>query len=173
MADTGASRDLYRRWIHELWGGDDAHRDDTADELVHDDFVGHWPDRDVTGRRALLDLIGETHSAFDQLSFVVAVGPVAEGDLVAGRWAGEGENADGPATFFGNDIVRLADGKVVEYWTVAAEAGKQGSRGRHNSGAGATGDAGEPEADSDEARDDTGDDTGDEARDESQASNDS
>lgn len=120
MAD-GDARDLYRRWINELWSGDPDKASDVAAELLADDFVGHWPDKDVKGARALVDLITETRDGFDDLSFVVTVGPVADGSLVAGRWAGEGQNAEGPATFFGNDILRLHDGKIVEYWTASQQ----------------------------------------------------
>ncbi len=163
MADTDAPRDLYRRWINELWNGDPANAGDVAGELVHDDFVGHWPDRDVKGPRRLAELVAETHSGFDQLTFVVTVGPVADGDLVAGRWAGEGENAEGPATFFGNDILRIEQGKVVEYWTATAQAPHPGEPGgparprlatdADSDADGAEGDADSAEGDADSAAD--------------------
>ena len=35
---------LYERWINELWAGEPV-----AAELVSEDFVGHWPDREVHG----------------------------------------------------------------------------------------------------------------------------
>ena len=54
---------------------------------------------------------------FSDLSFVIEVGPIVEGDLVAGRWIGTGETEDGPMRFTGNDILRVADGRFVEYWT--------------------------------------------------------
>jgi hypothetical protein len=37
-------RALYERWITELWAGQPI-----ATEIVTEDFVGHWPDRDVHG----------------------------------------------------------------------------------------------------------------------------
>jgi ketosteroid isomerase-like protein len=107
-----STHDLYRRWLDELWnGGPDA-----AERLVTADFVGHWPDRDVTGPDGLAAVVGETHAMFTDLSFTLEVGPVAEGDLVAARWTGRGRTAEGPMSFFGNDILRVRDGRFVEYW---------------------------------------------------------
>ena len=120
MADNGDARDLYRRWINELWNGGPGTAADVASELVTDDFVGHWPDRPVRGARALADVVTQTHEPFGQLTFVITVGPLVDGNHVAGRWAAEGENADGPARFFGNDIVRVHDGKIAEYWAASS-----------------------------------------------------
>ncbi|MBJ7383825.1 MAG: nuclear transport factor 2 family protein, partial [Mycolicibacterium sp.] len=39
------SADVFQRWIDEVWSAGRV-----ADDLVADDFVGHWPDRDVRGR---------------------------------------------------------------------------------------------------------------------------
>jgi hypothetical protein len=36
---------------------------------------------------------------------------------VAARWIATGATADGPARFTGNDILRFARGRFVEYWT--------------------------------------------------------
>ena len=51
------------------------------------------------------------------LMFVVEIEPFVDRDLVAARWIGTGATADGPARFTGNDILRFADGRFVEYWT--------------------------------------------------------
>jgi predicted SnoaL-like aldol condensation-catalyzing enzyme len=44
---------------------------------------------------------------------------MSDGDLVAARWVGTGTGPDGPVSFTGNDILRLADDgqKFAEYWT--------------------------------------------------------
>jgi hypothetical protein len=52
-----------------------------------------------------------------ELAFVLEVGPIVEGDLVAARWIGTGATADGPMRFTGNDILRFAGDRFVEYWT--------------------------------------------------------
>jgi hypothetical protein len=36
---------LYRCWLDELWHGSF----ETVGEVIADDFLGHWPDRDVRG----------------------------------------------------------------------------------------------------------------------------
>ena len=53
------------------------------------------------------------------LNFAIEVGPMRDGDLVAGRWVGTGHSPDGPVSFTGNDILRLADDRqrFAEYWT--------------------------------------------------------
>lgn len=117
MAST-PGHDLYRRWLEELWNGDPS----AARELVTDDFVGHWPDREVAGADELAAIIAETQAMFTELSFELAVGPIVEGDLVSARWTGRGETPDGRMSFFGNDILRLRDGRFAEYW-VASSAG--------------------------------------------------
>jgi hypothetical protein len=103
---------LYRRWINELWAGEPV-----AAELVFGDFVGHWPNRDVHGPDGLQAMVDETRTMVKDLRLVVAVEPFVGRDLVAARWIGTGATADGPARFTGNDILRFARGRFVEYWT--------------------------------------------------------
>ncbi len=40
----GDSQALYERWICGLWAGERI-----AEDLVSEDFVGHWPTHDVHG----------------------------------------------------------------------------------------------------------------------------
>ena len=115
MTSTSA-HDLYRRWLGELWNG----TPDAAHELVTDGFVGHWPDRDVHGPAELATIIGQTQAMFTELTFTLEVGPVAEGDLVSARWTGTGRSADGDVSFFGNDILRIEEGRFAEYWTASS-----------------------------------------------------
>ena len=103
---------LYQRWINELWAGKPV-----AAELVSDDFVGHWPNREVRGPGELQAMIDETHGMFSDLQFIVDVEPFGDRDLVAARWIGTGATTKGPARFTGNDILRVADERFVEYWT--------------------------------------------------------
>jgi hypothetical protein len=66
-----------------------------------------------------------TRTLFDNLHFTIEVGPVVDGDLVAGRWVAEGGylggipgGTAGPGTrvrFHGNNLWRAADGLVREY----------------------------------------------------------
>jgi hypothetical protein len=103
---------LYQRWINELWAGKPV-----AVEIVSDDFVGHWPDRDVRGPQELQAIVDQTHAMFSELDFTVEIGPIVEGDLMAARWIGTGATEEGPQRFTGNDIMRFDDGRIVEYWT--------------------------------------------------------
>lgn len=111
-------KQLYRRWLLQLWHGEL----DVAEQLIAEDFLGHWPDRDVRGRSALVQLIGATREVFSELTIQLELGPIAEGDLVAARWTGIGRSADGDMRLFGNDLLRLQDGRFAEYW-VASWAG--------------------------------------------------
>lgn len=113
---------LYFRWLLQLWHGEF----DIAEEIIADDFTGHWPEREVHGREELVAIISETRGMVDDLTFHMDVGPVAEHDLIAARWTGEGTSAEGRMRFFGNDLLRVGgDGRIAEYW-VASWAGPAG-----------------------------------------------
>jgi hypothetical protein len=104
----------YGRWINELWAGRPV-----AAEIVTEDFVGHWPDRDVHGPNELEQTVQDTGSMVADLNFAVQIGPLCVGDPVAGRWVGTGRSTDGPVSFTGNDVLGLADDgqRFAEYWT--------------------------------------------------------
>ena len=114
--DSTSPKDLYARWIDELWAGESV-----ANELVSEDFVGHWPDRDVHGPDELNAMVDKTRSMLTDLRFVVEVPPFVEGDMLAARWIGTGASPDGPKRFTGNDMFKVADGRFVEYWTGTSE----------------------------------------------------
>ena len=50
------------------------------------------------------------------LPAAVDVDPFADGDMLAARWIGTGARERGPVLFAGNDILRVRDGRIVEYW---------------------------------------------------------
>jgi hypothetical protein len=111
-----SARQLYGRWLNELWAGQPV-----AYELVSEDFVGHWPDREVHGPDELASIIDKTRAMLTDLRFVIEVEPIVEGDRLAARWIGTGAAPDGPKRFTGNDILKFADGRFVEYWTGTSE----------------------------------------------------
>jgi predicted ester cyclase len=121
-------RQLYRRWILELWNGDLA----VAGELVTDDFVVHQArvddagSEEVRGPEAVVRMVRQGHAPFDDLTFQIEVGPVVEVNMVAARWVGRGRYREGipgatapagtPVAFGGIDLLRARDGRFAEYW---------------------------------------------------------
>jgi hypothetical protein len=104
---------VYERWLLGLWHGDY----DVAAELIAEDFVGHWPEREVVGRDALVDLIRETREMFGSLEFSLELGPFVTGDMVAARWSGLGRGPD--MRLLGHDLLRVEGGRFSEYWVVS------------------------------------------------------
>jgi predicted ester cyclase len=121
-------RELYDRWA-DLWRGDFSH----AYEILAPEFVVHQarPDgsdsESTRGPARLLPEIEQTMAAFGDITLTVDVGPIVDGDLIAARWtmraiyAGGLAQATAPVgtniAFGGHDILRVADGRFVEYWT--------------------------------------------------------
>ncbi|MEU7487186.1 ester cyclase [Streptomyces sp. NPDC042319] len=120
------NRSLYKKWIDELWHADPEKMDDLAEQLAAPDFVAHWPGEDVSGPVQLAEMVRRGVSLFSEVRVDVVVGPLAENDLVSGRWIFRGkyngELPGSPATvgtevsFAGMDIFRCRDGKFTEYW---------------------------------------------------------
>lgn len=126
MADV---RSMYRKWIEVLWNGDFT----AADELVADNFVGHWPGgQDVKGKAELLDVIRMGRAPFPDMKFEIEQGPLADGNYVAGRWRGIGNYEGGlpgatadngtRVVFKGSDILRVEGSKFAEYWVSSDES---------------------------------------------------
>lgn len=121
-------RRLYERWLLELWHGDES----VADEILADDFVIHQArsqpgeSETVRGPQAGIEMVQMGRAAFSDLTFEIEIGPIVEGDMLAARWVGRGRYAGGmpgasapegtEVTFGGIDIMRVADGRLAEYW---------------------------------------------------------
>ncbi|MFI5941449.1 ester cyclase [Streptomyces uncialis] len=121
-------RALHEGWC-DLWRGDFAR----AEEILDPGFVVHQarPDgsdsRAVTGPARLLPEIEQTMAAFGGIDITVDVGPVVDGDLIAARWTMRATNTGGiphatapvgtGIAFSGHDILRVRDGRFLEYWT--------------------------------------------------------
>jgi hypothetical protein len=121
-------RELYRRWLLELWSG----RTEIAGEIVTDDFLVHQARSDgrppdaVRGPEAAIELVQAGRGPFSSIEFAIEVGPLVDGDLVAARWTSRGVYAGGipgttaePGTevsFGGTDVFRIRDGRFSEYW---------------------------------------------------------
>jgi predicted ester cyclase len=81
----------------------------------------------VTGPERLLPEIEQTMAAFGDITITVDLGPIVDGDLVSARWTVRATYTCGvpqatvpigtKISFSGNDILRVRDGRFVEYWT--------------------------------------------------------
>ncbi|HST18690.1 MAG TPA: ester cyclase [Gaiellaceae bacterium] len=110
--------------IEEVFG---AGKVDVADELVHEQAIGHDPalPGPVNGREGVKASALGYRSAFPDLAMSVDQ-LIAEGDLVATRWTArgthEGELFGIPATgkegtVTGITVDRYEDGLIAESWT--------------------------------------------------------
>jgi predicted ester cyclase len=124
------TRELWKSW-GDLWNGNLS----IADEIIAPNFVAHFAPKgnspaEVRGPTGLKQAIGGSLSAFTAYSFTTVVGPLAEDDLVAGRWVFRGTYQGGipgaSATaigkrveYAGTDLFRVEAGKIVEYWLSA------------------------------------------------------
>jgi predicted ester cyclase len=128
--DAQANKALWQPWL-ALWNGDLA----VADEIVAPEFVAHFAPlgsspSEVRGPAGLTEWIGGILSAFSDHRFATTVGPLADGELVAGHWLFRGTYRGGipgasPAAagtaveYAGIDILRVEAGRIVEYWLCA------------------------------------------------------
>lgn len=130
LVDAQANKTIWQPWL-ALWNGDLA----GADEIVAPAFVAHFAPvgespAEVRGPAGLTDWIGGILSAFSDHRFATTVGPLADGELVAGRWLFQGTYRGGipgasptavgtAVEYAGIDILRVETGRIVEYWLCA------------------------------------------------------
>jgi len=125
---NAANAALAEPW-KDLWNGDLS----LTDKIIAEDFAGHLaplggtgPDQ-FRGRQPLKDWINGIHALLPDLSFVLDVGPIADEQHLVVRWKARGTYVGGfpggspdaigrEVTFTGTDILRVADGKLAEYW---------------------------------------------------------
>jgi predicted ester cyclase len=80
------NKEIVTRWFGEYWGKGNP---DIVDELRADDLLFRYPMQGELHRRdAVKKLIIDFGAAFPDVTFEVTAPLVAEGDYVAGRWAG-------------------------------------------------------------------------------------
>lgn len=120
---TEENKALARRVIEQMFNHGNL---DVADELLTAGYVDHDPSlpQDVHGPQGFKEYVGMYRAAFPDLHVQIE-DQLAEGDRVATRWTGtgthNGELADiaptgKQVTLPGMEIVRIADGKLVEGW---------------------------------------------------------
>ncbi|GAA2623950.1 ester cyclase [Actinomadura fulvescens] len=120
---------LYRRWLFDLWQGDFS----VAEEILAPAAVGHWPALDVHGPREFVAQVRQSHEMFDDISTSLDVGPVLGDGMIAAQWTLHGSYKGGipgatapPGTrvaLKGQDIFRVENGLLAEYWVVSDAMG--------------------------------------------------
>ncbi|MFD9700191.1 ester cyclase [Lentzea sp. NPDC059081] len=105
--------ELLQDWL-DFWNGDLA----LAGKIVHDDFTWHvapltgGPPQDRAGREEVVGWVREAHETMPGLTFSVQVGPISQEPFHVVRWFAEANGI----SFHGTDILRVEDGRIVEYW---------------------------------------------------------
>lgn len=83
------------------------------------------------GRDALNGWVSGIHAILPDLTFVIEVGPITDDEHLVVRWKAHGTYRGGfpsappeaigrQITFTGTDTLRIADGKLAEYWANVA-----------------------------------------------------
>jgi uncharacterized protein YbjT (DUF2867 family) len=116
----------------ELWNGDLSQ----TEKIIAEDFAAHaapltgaGPDL-IRGREALNAWVSGIHAVLSGLAFDIEVGPITDGEYLVLRWRAHGTYGGGfpgasadavgrPVTFTGTDTLRVAGGKLAEYWANA------------------------------------------------------
>lgn len=125
----GNLKELYSRWLLDLWHAEPSDREAIAREVVTDDFAIHQsgqPDGDG-GPARLVSLVEAGSAPFSDVRLEIAVGPLVDGHLVAARWVFRGSYRGGipgsvaaegtEVTVEGMDLLRAQDGRFAEYWS--------------------------------------------------------
>jgi len=111
----------------DLWNGDLG----ITGQMVAEDFVAHFAPLTGTGgdefrgREALNGMVSGIRAILPDLNFVIEVGPIADDEYLVVRWKARGTYGGGfpgaspdatgrTITFTGT--LRIADGKLAEYW---------------------------------------------------------
>ncbi len=113
----------------QLWNGDLAQLDAIVAEnfVAHAALMGGTGEGTLRGRAALGQWIGGLHAVMTGLVFSIEVGPVTDADHLVVRWRARGTYRGGlpgasdaaigrEVDFTGTDILRVADGRIAEYW---------------------------------------------------------
>ena len=114
-------RRMYDNWM-TMWNGDTS----LAHKLVARDCPVHQPPNSAVGPEGVIQMVEMGRAPFETISFSVEVDPIIQNEWLAARWIGTGRYRGGmpgatvapgtEITFRGNDIWRVEDGKIAEYW---------------------------------------------------------
>lgn len=115
---------VVRTFVERLWNGQDA---DAVDEVFAPDAAVHVPGYDTGGPKDVVDDAVHFWKAFEGVHMVIEDVFAGEDGKVTLRWATSGTHTDTyyghPATgrsitMRGTDVFRVADGRVVELWSL-------------------------------------------------------
>lgn len=122
MSEEVRNKALMRRFYEELWSRGNL---GAIPELVAEDFVDHRaPVGQPSGREELAGLVVMWRTGFPDMQETVE-DLISEGDKVMGRFLMRGTHrgefmgvapTGRSVTMSGIDIVRIADGKISEFW---------------------------------------------------------
>jgi len=122
------NKTLMRRAVEEVWNQGNV---DILEELVASDFIIHAPQAEIHGREGAKQYLAMLRGGFPDIHFTIE-DQFADGDRVMTRWTARGTHKGAfqgiPPThkqirLAGTDIVRIANGKVVECWTSTDDLG--------------------------------------------------
>lgn len=115
------NKEIVERWFSEYWGKGNA---EIVDELGADDLYFYYPLTGVLeGRESVKECIKGLYTAFPDIQFTPVGSFIAEGEWVAGRWKGEGTQAEEFAgipsagkkiSFTGTTVYQVVDGKIKQ-----------------------------------------------------------
>lgn len=124
---------MWNTWV-DIWNGDFS----SAGELISPNFRIHVTlldgssDAALRGPSGLTGWIVQTRPLFPDLEFTTIVGPIIDGDHMAGHWSATGTYAGGfpgatakvgtVVTFTGTDVLRISGNQLAEYWLVTDTA---------------------------------------------------
>lgn len=122
MSEEARNKALMRRFYEELWSKGNM---EAIPELVAEDFVDHQaPAGQPSGREELAELVVMWRTGFPDMQETVE-DLVSEGDKVVGRFLMRGTHrgefmgvapTGRSVTMGGIDVVRVAGGKISEFW---------------------------------------------------------
>lgn len=122
MSEKERNETLMRRFYEELWSRGNL---EAIPELVAENFVDHQaPVGQTSGRELLAGLVVMWRTGFPDMRETVE-DLISEGDKVVGRFLMRGTHrgefmgvapTGRSVTMSGIDIVRVADGKISEFW---------------------------------------------------------
>jgi hypothetical protein len=114
---------LYSQWVR-MWNGEL----ELSDQIIGDDFIAHLaadaprPQGELRNASTVRAWVDAVRSRSDEMTYKLRDGPVVSGSTVLAYWQARGRarTTDRSMADFaksGVDILRVANGKFVEYWT--------------------------------------------------------